>query len=105
MKVGFAILTAVFLSVSTGYASSGNQKAHGASLFVDSGCIHCHAIHKVGGHKGPDLSSVGKRLSEDQIRRQIVEGSKVMPSFGETLDSTDLEDLLVYLGSCRDKKK
>jgi hypothetical protein len=38
------------------------------------------------------------------MRRQIIEGSKVMPPFGEDLQGTDLKDLLAYLHSCRDKK-
>jgi hypothetical protein len=44
-------------------------------------------------------------LKEAQMRRQIVEGSKVMPPFGDVLESTDLTDLIAYLRSCRDKKK
>jgi mono/diheme cytochrome c family protein len=39
------------------------------------------------------------------MRRQIVEGSKVMPPFGDDLQGADLDDLIVYLHSCRDKKK
>jgi len=87
------------------FASSGSQRAHGASVFAENGCIHCHSIRNAGGNKGPDLSGVGRRLKEAQMRRQIVEGSKVMPPFGDVLESTDLTDLIAYLRSCRDKKK
>jgi mono/diheme cytochrome c family protein len=88
-----------------GFASSRSQREHGASVFAASGCMHCHSIRNAGGHKGPDLSGVGRRLKKDQMRRQIVEGSKVMPPFGEDIQGADLADLLSYLHSCRDKKK
>ena len=67
--------------------------------------MHCHSIRNEGGHKGPDLSGVGRRLKKDQMRRQIVAGSKLMPPFGDELQEADLADLLAYLQSCRDKKK
>jgi ubiquinol-cytochrome c reductase cytochrome b subunit len=67
--------------------------------------MHCHTIRNSGGHKGPDLSGVGRRLTKAQMRRQILEGSKVMPSFSDDLQDSELADLLAYLRSCRDKKK
>lgn len=83
-------------------ASSPSQRARGAAVFADSGCQHCHSIHNVGGHTGPDLSNVGKRKTESQIRHQIVYGSKIMPPFGNILQRRQLNDLLAYLRSCRD---
>jgi len=67
--------------------------------------MHCHMIGKNGGSKGPNLSGVARRLNEAQMRRQIVNGSKIMPAFGDVLQSAELNDLLSYLRSCRDKKK
>lgn len=87
------------------FASTRNQRAHGASLFATSGCMHCHAIHHAGGSKAPDLSGVGRRLNEFQMRQQIVSGSKRMPPFGDELQASELADLLAYLRSCRDKKE
>lgn len=86
-------------------ASSASKRARGAAVFAQSGCPHCHTIRGVGGAKGPDLSGVGRRLKEAQMRRQIVQGGDVMPSFGDALQETELSDLLSYLRSCRDKKK
>jgi mono/diheme cytochrome c family protein len=40
-----------------------------------------------------------------QMRRQIVDGSKLMPPFGENLQNADMEDLLAYLRSCRERKR
>jgi mono/diheme cytochrome c family protein len=44
-------------------------------------------------------------LKRSQIRKQIVEGSKQMPPFGDELQEKELADLIAYLHSCRDKKK
>ena len=87
------------------YASSRDQRDHGATVFAENGCAHCHVIAGAGGHKGPDLSGVGRRLKVPQMRQQIVDGSKQMPPFGEQLPQADLRDLLAYLRSCRDKHK
>jgi mono/diheme cytochrome c family protein len=67
--------------------------------------MHCHAIHHAGGSKAPDLSGVGRRLNEIQMRQRIVSGSMRMPPFGDVLQVSELADLLAYLRSCRDKKE
>jgi mono/diheme cytochrome c family protein len=105
MRLWVSATAVLLLFTPSGFASSRSQREHGASVFAASGCLHCHSIRNEGGHKGPDLSGVGRRLKKDQMRRQIVEGSKVMPPFGDDLKDADLADLLSYLHSCRDKKK
>jgi len=85
------------------FASSRSQRAHGAQVFADTGCEHCHSIRNVGGHRGPDLSGVGRRKSKAELQHQIVYGDKVMPAFGDDLESNDLKDLVAYLKSCRQK--
>lgn len=85
------------------FASSPGQRSRGAVVFRTSGCLYCHTINHVGGHKGPDLSDVGKRKSEAAIRRQITKGDKVMPAFGEILKPDEFKDLIAYLRSCRQK--
>lgn len=37
------------------------------------------------------------------MRQQIVYGSKVMPAFGNVLEPDELNDLIAYLRSCREK--
>jgi mono/diheme cytochrome c family protein len=39
------------------------------------------------------------------MRLQIINGSKLMPPFGEDLQDSDIADLLSYLHSCREKEK
>lgn len=85
-------------------ASSRNQRARGADVFSNNGCGHCHTINNVGGHKGPDLSGVGRRASKTEMRQQIVYGSKTMPAFGDILKPDELKDLISFLHSCRSKR-
>ncbi len=99
MKAGlFALI--LLLAASPAFASSRSQR--GAALFGTCGCQHCHSIDHVGGHKGPDLSNVGRTMKKAAIRRQIVEGGKQMPPFGYILEPAEIKDLVAYLHSCRE---
>lgn len=84
-------------------ASSKEQRAHGEALFVSSGCEHCHTIGNMGGHRGPNLSNMGRTAKMATIRKQIVNGSDVMPEFGDVLQPQEISDLIAYLHSCRTK--
>ena len=86
-------------------ASPREQQARGATVFAENGCQHCHSIRNNGGTKGPNLSGVGRRLSEAQIRSQILQGGREMPSFADILQQSETDDLVAYLRSCRDKKE
>jgi mono/diheme cytochrome c family protein len=81
-----------------------SAKRRGATVFADNGCHHCHSIRHDGGSKGPDLSGVGRSLSKTQIRTQILQGGHQMPSFADILQKSEVDDLVAYLHSCRDKK-
>jgi mono/diheme cytochrome c family protein len=83
------------------FAESAKQR--GATDFVANGCQHCHTIHGQGGTKGPDLSGVGRMLNKTQISTQITHGGRQMPSFGDILKASEVDDLVAYLHSCRDK--
>jgi mono/diheme cytochrome c family protein len=88
----------------TSSASSADPRIRGAQVFTETGCPQCHTIRQHGGTKGPDLSGVGRRLNETQIRTQIHDGGKQMPSFADILEKSETDDLVAYLRSCRDKK-
>jgi mono/diheme cytochrome c family protein len=81
-----------------------SAKQRGAAIFVNNGCQHCHTIRKEGGTKGPDLSGVGRTLNKTQLRTQILQGGREMPSFADILKASEVDDLVAYLHSCRDKK-
>jgi mono/diheme cytochrome c family protein len=107
MKVMARLTTAAILFwfsfVSAAWGSSRAQRTRGAALFASTGCDHCHTVRGAGGQRGPDLSAVGRRKSKAAIREQILRGSKIMPSFGDVLTSPEVNDLVAYLRSCRDK--
>jgi mono/diheme cytochrome c family protein len=84
---------------------SNDPRVRGAHAFAENGCQQCHSIRNSGGKKGPDLSGVGRRLNEAQIRAQIMNGGKQMPSFADILQLTEADDLVAYLHSLRDKEK
>ncbi len=86
------------------FGSSRKQRMQGAEVFASSGCQHCHSISGVGGHRGPDLSGVGRIASKTAIRHQIVYGSDVMPAFRDVLEPAEINDLIAYLHSCRSKQ-
>jgi mono/diheme cytochrome c family protein len=92
----------LILSVS-GFASSNNPRARGETIFASTGCRFCHSIGNVGGHKGPDLSDVGRTMKKAAIRKQIMNGSRNMPAFGSVLSSSEIDDLVSYLRSCRNQ--
>ncbi len=54
-------------------------------------------INGVGGHKGPDLSGVGRRSKKDVIETQIVKGGDAMPEFGDVLPAEEIKVLVEYL--------
>jgi mono/diheme cytochrome c family protein len=103
MKGWLPGLCLYFAAGSLAFASSRSQRERGAAVFAANGCGHCHSIHKVGGHKGPDLSGIGRILSKTKIREQILHGGKEMPAFTDDLEPAEVNDLVAYLRSCRDK--
>lgn len=59
----------------------------GREIFVDRASGHCVLCHRVAGldaqfqgDLGPDLSSIGARLSAPQIRYRIVDASRLNPA-------------------------
>ena len=103
MKLRLPIALLLVVCSPLALALSHKQRERDAALFDVSGCQHCHAIHHAGGHKGPDLSGVGRRRSKAEIRRQIVYGGKGMPAFGKVLERDEINDLIAYLHVCRER--
>lgn len=79
-------------------ASSG-PIADGAQLFHQKGCENCHTIAGYGGQRGPNLSSVGNRLTANQMTIRIVNGGTNMPAFGGQLTPNQLKTLVAFLQS------
>lgn len=103
MKSRFALFLLTLACASSAFASSRSKRERGAAIFQTTGCQHCHAINHIGGHKGPDLSGVGRHMPKSAMREQILNGSKLMPSFKDVLAPDEINDLIAYLHSCRVK--
>ncbi len=73
----------------------------GAVVLQYMQCRNCHAIDGVGGHRGPDLSTVGQRLTKDQLVRQVIQGGGNMPAYGKNLSPEQVEALVTYMVSLR----
>jgi len=107
---GLVLISAVALAARTQQAQqeppvvAAAPITEGPTAFRESGCSQCHQIRGVGGHKGPDLSGVGRRLKKDAIQKQIVQGGAEMPAFGDALPSEQIAALVKYLDHCRAKK-
>lgn len=86
-------------------AYSKSSKARGSTLFHERGCEHCHGVDGRDGDHGPDLSTIGKRWSKQQIEHQIVMGGAGMPAFGNSLQPDEVKDLVDLLHSMRKAPK
>ncbi|MDQ2834477.1 MAG: cytochrome c [Acidobacteriota bacterium] len=84
---------------SPGGASSpqGSEKKDGPTVFHESGCEYCHGVDAGGTERAPDLSTVGKRLTKEQIENQIRNGGKSMPAFGDALEPDQIQVLVQFL--------
>ena len=71
----------------------------GSQLFANKGCIYCHAIADLGVPRGPDLTTVGDRLTEQQMIIRVTNGGYNMPGFGSILSSTELKQVVAFLQS------
>lgn len=73
------------------------QAVAGVELFNSKGCLYCHTIEGHGGHRGPDLTDVDKRLSKDEVVVRIVNGGDFMPAYGGSLAKDEIERLAAFL--------
>jgi ubiquinol-cytochrome c reductase cytochrome b subunit len=69
----------------------------GARLFYEKGCEFCHAISGYGGKRGPDLTQVGGRMTQDQIAARITNGSARMPAYARSLSPAQVQALTAFL--------
>lgn len=85
--------------------SGGVEK--GKKLYNGNGCQACHQIGLEGGAVGPNLSTVGDRLTPDYIYMHLKDpqkwgSSKVAPNYG--LEDEEISYLTKYLSDLRTRK-
>ncbi len=73
----------------------------GATIFETRGCISCHAVAGRGGARGPDLTTVGSRLTRDQLIWRVAYGGGGMPAYGQSLSPSELNALVDFLSTLK----
>lgn len=101
----FVVASSGLFPAPAAHAASKVMREQGAAVFHEKGCEHCHGVDGVGTDRGPDLSGVGRRLHKPEIAKQIRDGGKQMPPFGDALTNDEVQELVAYLAAKKKKAK
>jgi len=71
--------------------------AFDAEGFFQASCTGCHGADGTGTDSGPDLTGRVPSLSDDEVSDAILNGPGGMPSFSDTLDDTEVTELVDWL--------
>lgn len=74
-----------------------DEVSRGIELFNTLGCLYCHKMEGTGGSRGPDLTNIHNRLSEEQIVLRIINGGGNMPAYGGSLTKEEMDALKAFL--------
>lgn len=96
LVVGACMISTVTVTPAQARADT---KQDGAALFASSGCGHCHGDSGQGTAKGPSLADLRKKMKADEATKQIKDGGKTMPPFGDSLDDKQIQELVKFLRS------
>jgi ubiquinol-cytochrome c reductase cytochrome b subunit len=83
-------------------------RLQGAAVFQNKDCRNCHALEGSGGQRGPDLATVGMRLTRDQLIDQISNGTPGggnMPAYGKQISPVEMTALVEFLTNLRPEGK
>ncbi len=97
----FAVGLAALVTPRSPVAAASKAGVRGAEVFNTHSCAKCHGANGVNGDRAPDLQQVRKRMNAAAIARQIRNGSKGMPAFGDQLSDQQVNDLVAYLRAKR----
>ena len=102
--VCFVLGLSEFVRAPAAHAASSAKalRKQGAVVFHEKGCEHCHGVDGIGTQRGPNLSGVGRTLHKPEIEKQIREGGKEMPPYGDSLSNDEVQQLVEFLAA---KKK
>jgi len=89
--------------------SPGEARAdEGSELFRNRGCAHCHFTDSKETKVGPGLAGLfqldklpmsGREVTEENVRKQLVDPYKNMPSFADRLTEQQIDQIISYLKS------
>ena len=69
----------------------------GALVFQYKNCRNCHALDGIGGQRGPDLTTIGTRLTRNQLIDQVSNGTPGggnMPAYGKQMSPAEMDALV-----------
>ena len=78
-------------------ASTNPSVVEGATLVHQKGCLYCHDIDGFGGHRGPELTDIGSRLTRPELIIRINNGGYNMPSFAASMTADELSKMVEFL--------
>jgi len=84
--------------------NSSPLRLQGALVFQNKNCRNCHALEGQGGRRGPDLTTVGTRLTPDQLIDQVSNGTPGggnMPAYGKQIGAAEMTALVEFLANLR----
>jgi cytochrome c oxidase subunit 2 len=82
--IGIAALAGALVAGTLGAQERGGRSADrvafGQRMFMEHGCYGCHTVGKVGTPIGPDLSHIGGRRSEGELKVWLRDPAFVRPA-------------------------
>jgi ubiquinol-cytochrome c reductase cytochrome b subunit len=81
------------------FANPDSSIIRGVHLFYSKGCNYCHNVNNYGGVDGPNLTTIGNRLSISELKVRIVNGGKNMPAYGGILSNEEMNNIVAFLKS------
>ena len=73
----------------------------GALVFQYKNCRNCHALDGIGGRRGPDLTTIGTRMTRNQLIDQVSNGTPGggnMPAYGKQMTPAEMDALVGVSG-------
>ena len=73
-------------------------------MFQNKDCRNCHALEGRGGQRGPDLTTVGTRLTRGQLIDQVSNGTPGggnMPAYGKQISPAEMTARVEFLANLR----
>jgi putative membrane-bound dehydrogenase-like protein len=105
-SAGTTVLTSQWAAIALegGDPDAGRQVLQYSST---GSCLRCHALEGTGGHAGPALDGVARRLDPTRLLQSLVDpqaevaegygASSAMPAMGPLLSPREIRDLVAYL--------